>query len=111
MTIKEFEIQVALGSLSYDEMIDLADNSKTPQKILTELAKNSDWYVRHRTMDNFNTPKRTLTKLAEDEHLEVRYSVARNPNTPGEVLSKLSKDKYAYVKHCATTNLTQRKVF
>ena len=72
MTIKEFEIQLALGSLTNDMKYDLANNP--------------------------NTPKEILTKLATDKNYYVRYRVARNPNTSVEVLTKLSTDKYYDIK-------------
>ena len=84
MTIKEFEIQEALGSLT-DEM-------------KVRLAKN------------LNTPKEILTKLSTDENSDVRYRVAENPNTPKEVLTILSTDKDSGVRYWVADNLNRRKV-
>ena len=42
MTIKEFEMQLALGSLTNDMKIELAYNSNTPKKILSMLSKDKD---------------------------------------------------------------------
>ena len=73
MTTKELEIQLALGSLSDDDKLELARNS--------------------------NTPKEILIILSKDENYNIRYSVAYNPNTPVEVLTKLSKDKDWFVRY------------
>ena len=72
MTIKEFEIQEALGLLTYD--------------------------MKWRMADNPNTPKETLKKLSTDKHWDVRCCVAKNPNTPPRIVVKLSTDKDRYVR-------------
>ena len=46
MTIKEFKMQYALGSLSYTMKIELAYNSNTPIEILTILSTDIDWYIK-----------------------------------------------------------------
>ena len=55
MTVKEFKIQYALGSLSYNMKLKLAKNPNTPKKILIILSKDEDWYVRSYVADNPNT--------------------------------------------------------
>ena len=92
MTIKEVEIQLALGTLSYDMKYELADNKRTSKEVLTILSKDEGWYVRCRVASNLNTPKEVLKKLSTDESSNVRYWVVNNHNTPKEVLKKLSKD-------------------
>ena len=82
MTIKEFEIQYALGSLSTDMIVKLAANKQTSKKILTILSKDENWYVRGWVADNPNTPTEVLKILSIDEDIGVRYFVSRNPNTP-----------------------------
>ena len=82
MTIKEFEIQLALGTLSYDMKISLAYNKRTSKKILTTLSTDEEWDVRYLVARNPNTPKEVLVKLSTDEHWCVRCRVADNPNTP-----------------------------
>ena len=47
MTIKEIEIQLALGSLTNNMKIDLACNPNTPKKILTILSADNYWVVRY----------------------------------------------------------------
>ena len=46
MTIKEFEIQLALGSLTEDMKDKLAIDGRTSKKILTILSKDKDDGVR-----------------------------------------------------------------
>ena len=101
MTIKEIEIQLALGSLTDDMKYELADNKRTSKKILTILSTDESWYVRYCVADNPNTPTEVLTKLSIDNSY-VKYYVAKNPNTTKEVLKKLSTDENWQVKDRAT---------
>jgi len=68
MTIKEFKVQLALGSLSWDDKRKLAENKRTSKKILTILSKDKDSNVRWWVADNPNTPKDVLKKLSKDKH-------------------------------------------
>ena len=77
MTIKEFEIQNALGSLSDVMKEKLVYSKNTPKKILTILSKDEDWWVRHGVANNPNTPKEVLTILSKDKDKWVRNK-ARN---------------------------------
>ena len=81
MTIKEFEIQYALGSLTDEMKYKLAYNSNTSKEILTILSKDEENYVRWRVAFNPNTPKEALTILSKDKDSGVRWRVAMNPNT------------------------------
>ena len=92
MTIKEIEIQLALGSLTDDMKLKLANNKRTSKKILTILSTDEDWSIRWRVAINPNTPKEVLTILSTDEYWGVRWRVASNPNTPIEVVEKLKND-------------------
>ena len=80
MTIKEIEIQLALGSLTDDIKLKLADNRKTSKKILIMLSIDENWRVRSYVAENPNTPKKALTKLSTDEVWFVRCYVVFNPN-------------------------------
>ena len=82
MTTKEFEIQLALGTLTADMKYKLAYNKRTSKKILTILSTDESWGIRCRVADNSNTPIEILTKLLGDEDYYVRYLIAENPNTP-----------------------------
>ena len=83
MTIKEFKVQYALGSLSIDDKLDLAYNKRTSKKILTILSTNKDWHVKCWVASNPNTPIEILKILSKDEDLSVKWWVASNPNSKG----------------------------
>jgi 3-methyladenine DNA glycosylase AlkC len=80
MTIKEFEIQYALGLLTADMKIELVQNAKTSKKILTKLSNDKDCYIRYYVAANPNTPIEILTKLRKDKDWEVRCSATYNFN-------------------------------
>ena len=111
MTIKEFEIQLALGSLTYGMKLKLARNKRTSKEILTTLSTDKNMYVRWNVADNPNTPEEVLTILSTDEDNSVRYNVANNSNTPTEVLTILSTDEDWYVNKRAVLQLQQRVDF
>ena len=70
----------------------IALNTRTPSRILEELAKDTSKEVRYGVAKNINTPPHVLEKLAEDWRLEVRQAVVSNPKTPGHILELLIKD-------------------
>jgi len=79
MTIKEFKVQLALGSLTDDMKYNIADNPNVPPEILTILSTDKDDSVRCRVAYNINTPEEVLTILSMDKDSDVRWYVARNP--------------------------------
>ena len=81
MTIKEFEIQLALGSLTDEMKYKLARNPNTPKEVLTILSKDESWGIRYWIADNLNTPKEVLKKLSKDKDWHVRCRVAETLNT------------------------------
>jgi len=135
LTVKEFRVQYALGSLSCIDLEKLAKRIGTPRKILTILSKDKERYVKYGVATNIHTPMNILTKLSTDkdymiqncvaqnsstskkvlkrlsEHVgsNVRYYVAGNPNTPVRVLVKLANDEDVGVYSNARRNLTQMK--
>jgi hypothetical protein len=76
MTTKEFKVQYALGSLSIDDRIKLADNPNTPIEILTILSTDENWIVLWHTAYNRNTPIDVLKKLSTDEYSDEIRDVA-----------------------------------
>lgn len=84
MTIKEFKIQLALGTLSYEMKLKLALRS-TSTKILAKLAKTKDFLITIR--------------------------IAHNPNAPEHILRKLSRDKFKSISQFAQMNLKSRGMF
>lgn len=101
MTIKEIEIQIALGSL-YTNL----SNSDRRKKakicknlvILNYLSKDSYYYVRTGVAMNPNASAEILTELSKDPSPIVRSWVATNPNTPKKVLDVLKDDESEYVR-------------
>ena len=104
MTIKEFEIQLALGSMSNGMKVDLAKNPNTSLEILTILSKDENSAVRHWVADHPNVPVKILVGFVKDEDWCVRCRVADHPNTPTEILVKLSKDENHNVRYWVAGN-------
>jgi 3-methyladenine DNA glycosylase AlkC len=65
----------------------------TDPKVLDELSRDKNCYVRWCVVGNPNISPETLDELSKDEHYYVRYWVARNLNTTPETLDYLSKDQ------------------
>lgn len=86
MTKKEIKIQLALGTLSFDDKLRLATSKKTPKEILSMLSTDEAWAIRSHIAYNPNTPKEVLNKLSTDNSWFVKSSVAFNSNTPKEIL-------------------------
>ena len=80
MTTKEIKIQLALGTLTDDMKIELAENKRTSKEVLTKLSTDKDWWVRCRVADNPKTTKEVLTILSKDKSWAVRCNVAENLN-------------------------------
>ncbi len=109
LTVKEFKIQLALGSISQvmkEALVDYNSGS-TFKGILTILSNDKDWVIRAGVALHENTPIRILKKLSKDSEDQVRYWVACNPNTSIKVLEKLSKDACPAVYQCASDFLKE----
>ena len=72
--------------------ITLDRNTKDP-KVLDELSKNEDYYVRRHIALNPNTSPETLDYLSRDEDYHVRRNVTENTNTSPETLKQMAIDK------------------
>ena len=83
--------------------LELAETTTDP-KILDELSKDEDFYVRRCVARNSNTTSETLDYLSSDEDSDVRCYVARNPNTTSEILDYLSKDENSGVRYWVAQN-------
>ena len=103
MTIKEFEIQYALGTLTDGVKKELAIKSAS-KKILSMLSRDGNCDVRYNVADNKSTPKDALSMLSKDKKWEVRGNVARNNNTSIKILEVLSKDKDGWVRDNVVQN-------
>ena len=62
MTVKEFKIQYALGTISYEDKIDIVYTT-TSKEILTILSRDKEWIIRDGVTMNKNTPKKVLNKV------------------------------------------------
>ena len=88
----------------YDVRVSVAENPSTPVDVLTELAKDRDWYIRSYAACNPNMLVDVLTELAKDSDWYIRRYAAGNPNTPVDVLTELAKDSYWCVRRYAAGN-------
>jgi len=86
LTIKEFEIQYALGSLSIDDLRRLAQNSNTSKRVLTILIKDPYWNIPYYVVANPNTPIDIIVELALTKPWWGRDMPVRNPNIPKDIL-------------------------
>jgi len=106
MTDKEIEIQLALGSLSREMKLELAENSKTSKKILAMLSVDEDISVRCFVADNSNTSQEVLLNLSTDKDDPVRYAVLMNCKTSSSTCTlirdfdKCSVIVYAAARQC-----------
>jgi 3-methyladenine DNA glycosylase AlkC len=105
ITIQEYKIQLALGTLDYDARISLALNKATPKGILKMLAVDSEIWIREYVANNSNANTIIFTILSRDSSVYVRRAVAKNPIVQAEVLEILSKDKDRHVRAWVARNL------
>ena len=92
MTIKEFKIQYALGTLDRDYLYELACSKSTSKEVLKILSKDEDSNVRYGVARNPNIPIEILKILSKDITDYVRHGVAGNPNTPIKIKKVLKND-------------------
>jgi len=88
MTSKEFEIQDALGLISYTMKCAMASNECTHIEILELLSKtkngsydNNGWVIKYWIAKNVSTPKNVLKRLLKDSRFVVRRRAIENPST------------------------------
>ena len=84
---------------------ELASDSYTPNGILWDLAKESDWGIRRAVAENLRASSDILYALSLDTSPEVRVAVAENSNTSKDILRYLAKDYYIWVKVAVSSNL------
>jgi 3-methyladenine DNA glycosylase AlkC len=86
------------------DKLDLAQTTTDP-KILDELSKDKNFYVRYRVAQNLNTIPETLDYLSKDEDFCVRWNVAKNLNTSPEILKQMSiVEENDYVRYYIKNN-------
>jgi len=136
MTLKEFKVQCALGTLSYNTIKTIAANSQTCVEVLHELSSAKNDNIRQAVASNLSTPIQTLINLSKDfytirqavaanpnapqyalamlsksDMMTTRLRVAANPRTPDKVLALLAKDNNTDISQTAWKNLTNIKHF
>lgn len=108
MTIKEFKIQYALGSLSRNDLIEIAKCPSTSGEILIMLSRCKEYWVIRSVSINPNTPASALAKLSNDAGWVIRTQVARNRHTSIKILKKLLHDEESNVRNSARRYLDIR---
>ena len=77
MNIKEFKVQYAIGSLTYDDLLEMARNT-TSKKILVILSEDKNPWIRGRVAGNTYTPMDVLLNISKAEcNVDFIKSVAR----------------------------------
>ncbi len=110
MTKEELEIQIALGTVSTEELMDIAADTEV-QEIIVMLGEHKYMCIRWMTAINDNIPIELLKKLSKDKKYHVREGVALNKNTPSDILKKLLKDDCGRIYSYARRQLEQRGEF
>ena len=87
-----------------------ARNRKTPVRVLEQLAKDENKFVRQAVADNVNTTDLFLDRLSQDAEAVVRTKVAANLNTPNNILENLALDENIEVRHAVANNQDSSKV-
>lgn len=82
----------------------LAENLRTPIRMLEDLANYDDKDIRFRVARNAAAPERTVRMLAKDRYARVREGIAMNKMTPADVLEALHQDKSVVVRRAAASN-------
>jgi len=77
MTVREFKVQYALGTLSQDKIMRLAKNISTARGILTILSRSEDQRIRCCVAKNINLRFKDLMRLREDKMFLVREAANR----------------------------------
>ena len=106
MTVKEFEVQYALGLITFKRKYELAQDVNTDKGILEILGGDENSSILLTVADNPNTPIKVLEKLSGtrlyvtdgNPYWGIRDSVAGNPSTPTDILEKLSADAESMVR-------------
>jgi HEAT repeat protein len=88
-------------------LVKLAEDDKTPPRILSALSTHEDARIRAAVADNPNIPYESLIQLARDESHDIRYQVAENHNVPVQVISILAEDDNPYVRVRAEQTLNR----
>lgn len=91
MTLKEFKIQYALGTLDKKTLVEMADDPNTFVEILKILSKDKDEGVRQSVASNHNCPIEILESLSKDKDFFVRHRVMCNAECPIDTQKSLKR--------------------
>jgi hypothetical protein len=97
------------SSRDYEVFYSLAQNPRTPAKILAILATAEESSTRVEVATNPGTPSESLYRLAGDRDDLVRTWVTHNPNIPVELLQQLSQDRDEVTRNHAAGSLADRQ--
>ncbi len=86
--------------------IRVAENPRTPTKVLEVLARDPEPDVRLAAGTNSSTPVDVVYGLALDSDPTVRHGLAEDPTMPLGVLKMLANDENAYVRCRAVKTLS-----
>lgn len=99
---------IDLDQLSVEIREKMAKESKD-DKLLDELAKDSNLKVLCAVAENLSTSKDTLEELARFPNLEVLCAVMQNPNTNKDTLDEFSKSKQENLRISVAQNIKLKK--
>lgn len=83
----------------------VAENPRTPQEWLWDLASDDSPVVRIAVAENPGTPLALRETLAQNDHVDVRFAIAENANTLPHLLRILLRDENPYIADRATQTL------
>lgn len=93
----EIWLEVLFANRANAVLMRLAENPRTPPKLLESLASQANSDLKIAVAENLSCPVELLQKLANDHDPDVRYAIAENHNMPATVLVRLTDDENPYV--------------
>ncbi len=107
----EIWLEVLFADRVISVLMRLAENPRTPSKLLDSLANQANSDLRIAVSENPSCPAETLERLAGDLNPDVRYAIAENHNISSDILLKLTEDENPYVSCRAIRTLDRLQGF
>lgn len=107
----EIWLEVLFANRVISVLLRLAENPRTPGKLLDSLANQTNSDLRVAVAENPSCPSETLERLAADTDPDVRYAIAENHNMPWSILHLLTGDENPYVSCRAIRTLDRLQGF
>jgi len=109
MTVKEFRVHLALGTLTYTAKHSIALDDSTSRSMLKVLIDHEETLgfniqITQAVLAHGNIARNILRKFSTHRYVWFRCEVARNLRTPRDVLKKLSKDESTNVRNAVAIN-------